>query len=391
MHNLFCLIVTIDVFFCLICYTLKRLQTLKTNFMKNLNLTSLYSKLIALVLVGSMLGFMGCGDDDDDTPAPTQSIYELLSEDTDLSELKGYIDEFGLDASLKATTATTFFAPNNAAFDKLRATLGTDDLATVAPAIINSVLAFHVVPGGAFTKAQLVTEVSVATAQGESVVMNTEASNTGTIKTGGSDDEVIILEADLLATNGVMHVVETILIPPTIFNAIGVNLGKLSQPILLGSDFTTLAAGIAKADEFAAGASLTTLSSILAGTDNYTVFAPTNGTFTAGSITVDSFTGQQWYGIIANHVVPGLVAPADLVTCATFNTAAQGTLTIFNNTDVVAAKNGIGVYIDSNGDVDCTLADQGASLSNLDAEVALPNAFSASNGTLHVIAGVLVP
>lgn len=359
--------------------------------MKKNNLTAKFSKLLSIALLFSMVAFTGCSDDDDGPAPATENIYELMSADTDLSELKTFIDEFGLASALQSTSATTFFAPNNAAFDKLRATLGTDDLSTVAPAIIEQVLRFHVVESGGFTKSQLVTAGSAATNQGESIVVNTGAANSGTIQTGGSDDEVIILQADILATNGVMHKVETILIPPTIFASIGVNLGKLSQPILLGADFTILAAGIAKADEFATGASLTLLTSVLAGEDLYTVFAPTNATFEAASLTVDSFTGEQWYGIVANHVVPGSVAPADLTTCATFATAAAGELVIFNNTDVVAASNGIGVYIDSNGDVDCTLSDQGASLANLDAEVAAPDVFAASNGRLHVIAGVLVP
>ncbi len=370
--------------------------------MKNLNLTTLLGRLLTVVLVGAMLGFMGCSSDDDPVVVPTQTIYELMTDNSELSQLKGWIDELGLDASLKGTTATTFFAPNNAAFDKLKATLGVTDLHTVAPSIIESVLKFHFV-NGVFTKAQLVAAVTATTEQGEDIEMNISSTNSGTIKTGGSDDEVIILSADNLATNGVMHVIETILIPPTIFSSIGVNLGKLSQAVLLGADFTTLAAGISKADEFAAGASLTTISSILAGSDNYTIFAPSNATFEEGSITSATFTGQEWYGIISNHLVSGLVVEADLTTCEEFTTSV-GVLEIFNNTAVVPAgeydidgdgtdeTTGTGIYIDSNGDVDCTLQDGGASLaSGLNAEIVILNAFSASNGVMHVVAGVLQP
>ena len=129
-----------------------------------------------------------------------------------------------------------------------------------------------------------------------------------------------------------------------------------------------------------------------------TVFAPTNATFESANITADSFDAATWDAIIRNHVVIGqgtatndLVQPSDLTTCATFTTAAGGTLTIFNDTNTVPADNGLGIFIDSDGDVDCTLADMGASLTNLDAEVAVADAAAGINGTIHVIAGILTP
>ncbi len=340
---------------------------------------------MAILMSVSVVFFTSCGDDDEETPPPapvTQNLNEILGSKAELSELKGYIEQFGLDAALEGTDPTTFFAPNNAAFDKLRATLGTDDLSTVNPAIIEQVLRFHVIAGQSLTKDQLVGEVTVVTVQGESIEMN----NDGTIKTGGSDDEVIILEGDIEATNGRMHVVETILIPPTIFGAIGTNLGKLSQPVLLGADFTTLAAAIGKADEYATGASLTTITGILTGLDttlgvNYTVFAPVNAVFEQAMITLDTYTGEQWYGIITNHVVSGIAAAGDVTAGATYPTLAGGTITVLSTTAPTDEANGIltGIVLDSNGDT------------TPEAQVAVGDAFIASNGVLHAIAGVLVP
>ena len=340
---------------------------------------------VAILLSTSALFLASCGDDDDTTPTPTpvtQNLNEILGSKAELSELKGFIEQFNLTAALESTDPTTFFAPNNAAFDKLRATLGTDDLGTVNPAIIEQVLKFHVIAGNALTKDQLVGQVTAVTVQGESIEMNNGAANSGTIKTGGSDDEVIILEADIEATNGRMHVVETILIPPTIFASIGVNLGKLSQPILLGADFTTLAAAIGKADAYATGASLPTLTSILASDANtYTVFAPPNSVFTAAGITLETFTGEQFYGIIANHVVAGVVEGADISAGQTLTSLAGGTLTVLSITAPTNPDNGIltGIVIDSSGDT------------TPEGQVAVGDAFSASNGVLHVLAGILVP
>ncbi|MEP2026056.1 MAG: fasciclin domain-containing protein [Reichenbachiella sp.] len=354
-------------------------------------LDKLFRVMMLTLLCGLALSFTACDDDEDDEEEATMTIYELVSADSDLSDLKSYIDA---DAELKGyaegTTTHTLFAPNNAAFTKLEATLGSS-LDIVAPDIVKATMLFQFVADD--VSSDELVNGSFETLQGENIVGNGD----GTIATGGSDDAVEVLEADIAATNGTVHVIETILIPPTLFATIGVNLGKLSQPILLGADFTILASAIAKADTYAAENELTTLTSILIGETAYTVFAPSNATFEAGSITADTYTAQQWYGIIANHVIVGSVAGSTLETCDEFSTLYTldgvnfGALEIFNNTDVVEADNGIGVYIDSNGDVDCTLADSGASLTNLDAEVAIADAFEASNGILHVIAGVLAP
>ena len=105
-----------------------------------------------------------------------------------------------------------------------------------------------------------------------------------------------------------------------------------------------------------------------------------------------------WDAIIRNHVVVGqgggtddgvnTLGPNDLTTGATYNTAGGGVLQFFNNTDLIPASNGLGIFIDGNQDVD--FADQ-TTYENFDAEVALPDAAFAGNGRIHVIAGVLSP
>ena len=349
--------------------------------------------LLLVVLMGSLVTFTSCDEDnDDDEPVATMTLSELMAADANLSRLKGWMEsDAELKAILEGTATHTLFAPNNAAFAKLEETLGSS-LDIVAPQIVGAVLRFQLTAGNVVSAD--VAGGSFVSLQGESIVGNAD----GTIATGGSDTNVETITPDLAATNGTMHVIETIMIPPTLFASIGLNLGKISQAILLGKDFTILASGIAKADEFAAGASQPTITSIITSDFTstkvkYTFFAPSNGTFEAGSITAATYTGQQWYGIIMNHIVAGEanVEASELTTCAAFNTLIGGELVFFNNTDVVPAANGIGVYIDSDGNVDCTLEDKGASLGGLNAEVAIAAASTGSNGVIHVIAGVLAP
>jgi uncharacterized surface protein with fasciclin (FAS1) repeats len=352
--------------------------------------------LFSILLIGTIVTFSSCSDDDDAAaPAPTKTLSGLMAENTDLSILSGYLQaDPGLKALVDGSTTHTLFAPDNAAFAKLEALIGPLEL--VAPQIISATLYFHFTVGD--VESSKIANGTFVTLQGESIIGNAD----GTIKTGGSDESVEVLKKDELATNGRMHVVETILIPPTLFSAIGANLGKLSQPILLGANFTMLAQAIAKADIFATESSLTTITSILAGDAVHTVFAATNETFeaaAAGGQDLLALPGSSLYGLIMNSMTAGIVNEADMVNCYTMPTlfavegVGFGELEIFFNTTALPAQNGIGVYFDSTfgGNVDCTLADQGASLANLDAELALAAAFTASNGLLHVTAGVLSP
>lgn len=345
-----------------------------------------------------LLIFTGCGGDDEGEEVPTLDIVELISstefqqsstvEATEaLDSLVKYLSVYpDLIALLGGTTEYTVFAPSNSAFISLLATPGfPQDIADINPDIVKGVLSYHVVAGTKLA-ADLTSGTSVTTLyDDETIVVNAD----GTLKTGATNQAIAVLNPDRKATNGVVHVTGSVLISPSVGATLTPILGTNAGTLLLGTPFTTLAAGIQLGNVYAAANELTTLTAILAGPNDHTVFAPTNATFAAAEITANSFTGEQWYGIIANHVVLGeVIAPADLTTGASFDTAAGGSLLIFNNTEAIPARNGVGIYIDGNGSVNLT---DPTTFTTFDAEVALPNAAETSNGVIHVIAGVLSP
>ncbi len=350
-------------------------------------------KVLALFSLVLIIGFTSSCGEDDSEPAPTETIMEIVKNTDGLDSLEKYLEFYpDLVATLGAEGDFTLFAPTNSAFAGLLATDGfPQDITLINPDIIKNVLAYHLI-ATRYESSDLTagTTISTQSAGSEEIVVNDD----GTLLTGSSTSDILILDEDMKATNGVVHTVASVLIPPSVGASLTPILGTNAGTLLLGSNFTILAEGIALADAFASENSLTTLTSILAGTTKHTVFAPTNATFDAGSITAASFTGQQWYGIIANHVVMSEVTPDQLTTGESFNTAytadgtTYGSLLVFNNTDAIPAQNGIGIYLDGNGDVDLT--DQ-TTYTNFDAEVALPNAAENDNGTIHVIAGVLSP
>ncbi|MGK7388741.1 MAG: fasciclin domain-containing protein [Candidatus Cyclobacteriaceae bacterium M2_1C_046] len=331
----------------------------------------LTGRLLAFMALAGLFVFSGCGDDDEFVP--TQTIWEIVQERENLSTLETLLAANGLDDDLAASGEMTLFAPSDAALNTLLTTLGLQTVGfdPVANTIKQAVLTYHVANQQVLA-AELAAGNTINTLQGESITVGA-----GPVLETGATADAGFDETNILATNGVVHIVDVVLVPPSLGALIVQTLGTVAQPLLLLEDFSILAAGIRKADEFATANGQPTLVSALISDDPLkTVFAPTNATFEAGSITVETFTGQQWYGIIANHVGLGDFAPSALTTGTTINTAAGGTLTI---TNAGSGGNFTSIFIDSDGDA------------AFEAEVAQPDLVTASNGRIHVIAGVLTP
>lgn len=341
--------------------------------------------LAMLTMAFGLIFTISCSDDDEE-PAPTLNIMELARATAGLDSLVKYLEVYpDVVATLEGSGDFTVFAPTNAAFIGLLQTDGfPSNISSINPDIIKNVLAYHVsttrYEASALTAGVEVTTISEG---GEKIVVNDDGR---TLLTGSSNPEIVISQSNVQATNGVVHLVSSVLIPPSVGATLTPNLGKTSGALLLGADFSILASGILKSEAHAATSDLIpSLVGVLAGTTSHTVFAPSNGTFEQGSLTVDSFTAEQWYGIIANHVVLSDVGPADLTAGETFTSALGATLTVLTAEAPTNPELGIltGIAIDSNGDT------------TPEAQVAVPSTASpalvTSNGQIHVIAGVLLP
>jgi transforming growth factor-beta-induced protein len=334
---------------------------------KNLFLKSTSSLLAMLFVVMSAFMFTACDDTDDPAPeeeGPENSIFEIISSSEAHTELAAYLEAYpNLVAAISDTTASlTVFAPNNDAFATLETTLDTE-LGSVNPDVIAAVLAYHVHTGGSVLRADISESTELSTVQGEDILFDAE----GNVATGGNVTSIPYDGDEILATNGVIHSVENILIPPVqVFSIVAEHLGRVSQAILLGANFSTLADAINKADAYAEEEGQPTLKSILSDVNNtLTVFAPVNQVFEQGGITLDAFTGQQWYGLIRNHVLLETVLAADL--SGTYTSAAGSPITVLPSGG-----------LDSNGEA------------GAEAQIAAPDAFTAENGVVHAIAGILV-
>jgi uncharacterized surface protein with fasciclin (FAS1) repeats len=121
----------------------------------------------------------------------------------ELSTLSSLIDKAGLTSTLNGTGSFTVFAPSNEAF-KAVPQKTMDELAA-NPAKLKEVLAFHVIPSKAM--AADVKNSSVKSVQGANLAL----SKSGSFVTV---EDAVVQTADIGATNGVVHVVDRVLMPP---------------------------------------------------------------------------------------------------------------------------------------------------------------------------------
>lgn len=135
------------------------------------------------------------------TPAP-KTVAQTIAADPQLSTANRLIQEAGLTDTLQGAGPYTVFVPNDEAFKAVPPAmvdaLGKDK------ARLKAVLNYHVVPGS--IAAADVKNGPIKTAQGGEISLY----RSGTFVTA---DEAVVTTADVRATNGVVHIVDKVLMP----------------------------------------------------------------------------------------------------------------------------------------------------------------------------------
>ncbi len=135
----------------------------------------------------------------------SKDIVDTAVEAGSFTTLVAAVQAAGLVETLKGDGPFTVFAPTNAAFAKLPAGTVESLLQPENKDQLVSILTYHVVPG-AVTSDQLAGQrLSVATVQGSN--LHIDARN------GVRVDNANVVAADIVATNGVIHVIDTVLLP----------------------------------------------------------------------------------------------------------------------------------------------------------------------------------
>jgi uncharacterized surface protein with fasciclin (FAS1) repeats len=153
-------------------------------------------RILCIALAAAALG--GCAT----TSAPV-SVADTIANNPKLSTLNALVTKTGLTDTLKSTGPFTVFAPSNDAFAKVPAK--TMDELGKDPAKLKAVLTYHVVAGKVM--AADVKNGNSKTVNGANLAL----SRAGEFVTV---EDAMVQTADISATNGVVHVVDSVLIPP---------------------------------------------------------------------------------------------------------------------------------------------------------------------------------
>ncbi|HYQ03757.1 MAG TPA: fasciclin domain-containing protein [Polyangiaceae bacterium] len=197
------------------------------------------------------------------------------------TKLAAALTSAGLVEALKGPGPFTVFAPDDAAFAAFESA-NPGVLAGLSKAALTEILTYHVVAGAAVASKDLKDEQVFTTLSGSPVLIDSSA--------GVKVDDAKVITADVVASNGVIHVIDRLILPPK---------DDIVATAIAAGTFTKLASALTAAD----------LVTTLQGKGPFTVFAPTDTAF-AKLPAVPS--GEALKNVLLYHVVAGAVGSGDL-------------------------------------------------------------------------------
>lgn len=153
-------------------------------------------RFLSLALIA--IAVTGCA-----SVATPVSVADSIASNPSLSTFNGLLNQAGLSATLQGAGPFTVFAPSNEAFKSVNAKT-MDDLAQ-HPDKLKSVLSYHVLSGK--LAAADIKNSSAKTLNGDPVAL-AKAGEFVTI------EQAVVQSADVQASNGVVHVIDSVLFPP---------------------------------------------------------------------------------------------------------------------------------------------------------------------------------
>lgn len=301
------------------------------------------------------LAAMGACGGSDHPAGETRTIAEV-AEANGLTALGAAAEKAGLATALADEDAQlTVFAPTDAAFQTLAERLGYADANALVAALpaqaLADILGYHVLPQ-ARTAAELraggATQPTIYEYEGSAATLALDTAE-GVAITDAVLTTAEVTKADVDASNGVVHVIDKVLVPPGVLNVV--------QMAQANPTFSTLVSAVVQAD----------LQGTLGGTGPFTVFAPTNAAFEAIADTVAGLDGDQLETVLTYHVVGARVLAADITFGVPIDTVSGQTIEITDGTPPAIADT----------------TDTPAPIVATDVR--------ASNGVIHVISKVLIP
>ncbi|MEC7950218.1 MAG: fasciclin domain-containing protein, partial [Bacteroidota bacterium] len=272
------------------------------------------------------------------------TVVDIVVNSEDHTLLEAAVIAAGLVEALSAEGPFTVFAPTDAAITALVEALEITAEDLLALPNLGEILQYHVVAGAAMS-GDLTDGQEIETLLGENVTVTINAE-------GVFVNDAQVTAADIEAGNGVVHVIDAVLLPPA------PETNTVVDVIVNSEDHTLLEAAVIEAG----------LVGVLSSEGPFTVFAPTDSAITvlvaALEITAEDLLALPNLGeILKYHVVAGAAMSSDLTDGQEIETLLGSNVTVTINAE--------GVFIN---DAQVTVAD-----------------IEADNGVVHVIDAVLLP
>jgi len=308
----------------------------------------------AALLACACAGFLSaCGGDDDDPPVAMQKNIAEVAKDQGFNALLAAVTKAGIGGTLTdANAQLTVFAPTDQAFANLATRLGFADAAAMVnalpPAALQSILNYHVLAAkrsAADLRAGGASQTTAYTYANAPARLSLDFSN-GVRITDAALTVATVTTADVAASNGVIHVVDKVLVPPGVLNIV--------QMAQVNPSFSSLVAAVVASN----------LQGTLGGTGPFTVFAPSNTAFAAAP---QNLSAAQLRTVLTYHVLSSQVLSTQIPFGTPVATVAGQTISFVSATpprirDTTAVE---------------------ASITAVDVR--------ASNGVIHVVDKVLIP
>ena len=317
-----------------------------------MNFTRRITGLLSVFMLSLFTVFTtACHDDDDQPPQTTEdNIVEVASAEASFSTLVTAVQATGLNETLSSPGPYTVFAPTNEAFGRFITENGLTTNELLGSEDLEFILNYHILTSEVPASAVNPGRVNTAAA----IPFFVSASPEGELWINGNTQ---IVETDINASNGLIHVLDYVITPPTQNIAeIAVASSAADEP-----EFTQLVAALTRVnlvESFSGGFD-----------DNFTVFAPTDAAFaqlysTMGISGLDEIPEEDLLNVLRYHVVPTREFSQDLREAQTLPTLLEGAELTVNLSSL-------------------TINDAPLESSALN--------IHATNGVIHVINSVLVP
>lgn len=263
--------------------------------------------LLAMLAFVSFATTSCSNDDDNSTPATDNTIVGFASRDPKLSTLVTALKKTGLDVELKKIGQFTVFAPNNEAFTTygltstaIEAMTTPTEIAGLRNILLNHVIASEIKSADIPASTYVNTLSPIDLSEGAPTIsMFVQKSGSTVTVNGGSgigSKGAVVTEADVDASNGVIHIVDRVIQIPT-----------LVDHVVINPDFDELQAVVTSGIGGEYGDQSGVLNALIE-TTSATLFAPNNAAFESlGSELPALPSPDQISSVLKYHVVTGNV------------------------------------------------------------------------------------